>query len=506
MNADTWTVQPGYGLGFMSTTTDTNGEYTVDTVIALGAALQDIVTTIEQEKDRFPNIDIHFSHSDPLTAPILVSLPENGLRLRFDGADQRLRLIEVTDFKRISLTYKGAELVRSQDATTGSQAPAFKRVYQLFGASYPGEYMAPQNGGGSGTYVLSWPGIAFNFPLQNSAWSPEKDHVSLLGSSAAASAAHMAIFEGKTWADTRKDLFVREPNGPRSTAIVLRPRDSLPAELEYATVHADGRVEVARRLPSQPFILVPGQTTPQDLVTELGAPDAKFKPIDKEPSVEKALPTSHTRTSSSTRRTSNGRMQPMSQPSSYSSTNTDTFDADFDNSSDHSDDPAERRARDTYWCYFSHGLDILVGPPSSSTSASEDLVVKRVVIQGNVPGSAAFNRHRRLRWVLNLSSQDLTSESNFEYEIKPVLLELFPEAAKDPQTAQGRVINRCWDDPMESTYFLPDQDRDAEEGGKGSEAWLGNVRLFQFFREDGSGLMFEVLQNGCVAGVFVVGE
>lgn len=509
MSADAWNVQPGHGLGFMSTTANTNREYVVDRAVALGAALQDILSTIEHEKDRFPNIDIHFSHSDPLTAPIIVSLPENGLRLRFDGADQRLRLVEIVDLRKLTLAYKGTELVRAQDTPTGSQAPAFKRVYQLFGASYPGEYMPPQNGGGWGTYVLSWPGIAFNFPLQHSAWSPEKDHVSLLGSTAAAPAAHMAIFEGKTWADARKDLFVREPSGPRSTAIAMRPRDSLPAELEHATVHGDGRVELARRLPSPPFTLAPGHTTPQDLITELGAPDAKFKPTEKEASTEKALPTSHKRTGSSTRRTSNGRMQPMSQPSSYSSTNTDTFDADFDNSSDHSDDPAERRARDTYWCYFSHGLDILVGPPASSTSASEDLVVKRVVIQGNVPGSAAFNRHRRLRWVLALcpsESQDLTSESNFESEIKPVLLELFPEAAKDPQTAQGRVINRCWDDPMESTYFLPDQDRDAEEGGKGSEAWLGNVRLFQFCRDDGTGLMFEVLQNGCVAGVFVVGE
>ena len=74
MAADSWIVQPGYGLGFMSTNADTNGEYIIDRAIALGAALQDILTTVEREKDRFPNIDIHFSHSDPLTAPIVGSL------------------------------------------------------------------------------------------------------------------------------------------------------------------------------------------------------------------------------------------------------------------------------------------------------------------------------------------------------------------------------------------------------------------------------------------------
>jgi hypothetical protein len=53
---------------------------------------------------------------------------------------------------------------------------------------------------------------------------------------------------------------------------------------------------------------------------------------------------------------------------------------------------------------------------------------------------------------------------------------------------------------MDSGFFLPDQDRDEADDGnsRGSEAWLGNVRLFQF-----PGVMFEVLQNGAVAGVYV---
>ena len=49
-----------------------------------------------------------------------MSLPENGLRLRFDGVDQRLRLIEVIDFRKIKLAYKGSELVKVYDDSLSS--------------------------------------------------------------------------------------------------------------------------------------------------------------------------------------------------------------------------------------------------------------------------------------------------------------------------------------------------------------------------------------------------
>lgn len=510
MLSESWAIQPGHALGFMSTiptlrlcALDANCKS------ALGAALQDILSTIAADKDTFTSIDIHFSQTEPLTAPIVVTLPHNGLRLRFDGGDQRLRLIEVIDLGKSKLVYKGMELVRSQEISSSTAGPAFKRVYQMFGASYPGEYMPPSPGRSDGTYVLSWPGVAFNFPLQHSAWSPEKDHVSLLGSQAAAPASHMAIFEGKTWSDSRRDLFVREPSLPRSTALATRSRDSLPAEIELAIIQPGKQVILERRHPAPQFTIYLNETTPQDLITELGPPDATFKPTVKE---NTPVPPSHKRTGSATRPRSGSRIHPGSQPSSYSSTNTDSFETDFD-SEDADEDSAERASRASYWCYFGHGMDILVGPPSEPESsrsnsnllnASTDLIVQRVVVQGNVPGSAAFNRHRRLRWTLELPSTPndvfLHSECNFESELKPTLLETYTEAAKDSQTAMGRVINRCWDDPMDSGFFLPDQDRDEADDGstKGGEAWLGNVRLFQF-----PGVMFEVLQNGAVAGVYV---
>ena len=461
---------------------------------------------MKAENDQYPAIDVHYSQSDPLATPVVVTLPKNGLRMRFDGADQRLRLIEVLDLRKLKLSYKGSELVKMQEDGYAASGPAFRRIYQIFGASYPGEYMPPAMGATTGTYVLSWPGVAFTFPLQHSAWSAEKDHVSLLGSSCASAASHMAIFEGNSWSEARMDLFVRIPNSPRCLALASRPKDNLPAEIETAAVHTDGRIELSRRQPGQPFAIVLNQTTPQDLITELGSPDATHKRDEKAATPERPM---HHRSGSTSRPMANGRTHAGSQPSSYSSTGTDSFDTDFD-SEDTEEDPAERASREMFWCYFGHGMDILIGPPNDTATradndgrqqtplaASPHLVVTKVIIHGNVPGSYAFNRHRRLRWTIaNDSEQTLTSEDSFE-TIKPAMLEAFAGTWPETEMGRGKVVNRTWGGSPTDSSFMLENDEDLTEDG-GSEAWLGNTRLYEF-----PGLVFEVLENGAVSALTV---
>ncbi|KAI7684649.1 hypothetical protein KC322_g13312 [Hortaea werneckii] len=349
----------------------------------------------------------------------------------------------------------------------------------------------------------------------------------------------MALFEGKSWPEARKDLFVREPEGPRLSALANRAKDSLPEEIDFANILGDGRIELIRSNGNPPFVIVLNQTTPQDLTTELGPPDAVHK--REEPPGTPEPTTQHRRAASSSRPLSNGRSHPGSQPSSYSSTGTDTFDTDFD-PGEAEDNPAERASRERFWCYFSHGLDILVGPPSDHATShtsetqhhlatSHRLVVTRVVIHGNVPGSYAFNRHRRLRWSLSLppsspAVQDeqqqllLLSEHNFDTLMKPALLTSFAQTPgwSEAEMARGKVVNRTWSGGggigggiggSESGFFLPDEEQEVVVGeggggvggvggGEGSETWLGNTKLFSF-----PGLVVEVLGCGAVGGLTV---
>jgi hypothetical protein len=318
----------------------------------------------------------------------------------------------------------------------------------------------------------------------------------------------MAIFDGNSWPEARGTLFVKEPSGPRTAAIVSQPRDALPAELELASVQGSGRIVFVRRPQALPLDITIGQTTPQDLLTELGPPDATHK-RHIAPAPDAAI--HDRRRSSNVRSFGNGHLTHATPPSSYSSTGTDTFDTDFD-SGDAEDDPAERTGRETFWCYFNHGLDILVGPPSDTihsedpnfpptpVAASAHLVVLKVTIHGNIPGSYSFNRHRRLRWALELrgASSTLTSEHMFD-EIKSDLLQAFHGVWPDSEMSRGRVVNRTWGgSPTDSSFFLPDADEDLVESGGGSEAWLGNTKLYSF-----PGLTFEVSSNGAISALTV---
>ncbi|KAK5696225.1 hypothetical protein LTR17_024393 [Elasticomyces elasticus] len=488
-------VVPGYSLG----------------PFTLGTALHEVLTLVKDDKLQYPIINLHHSQVEPLTTPVVVSLPENGLRLQFDGPDQRLRLIEVLDFGKVKLQHKGSDFIKIHEDSPPLSGPVFKRVYSLLGPSFPGEYSPPRDRSRHGTYALSWPGVAFNFPLLDSEWSDSKDHVSLLGSHVALPATSMALFEGQSWPEARRDLFVKQPVGPRSSMLTSRPKDGLPVEIEHVHVQADGSVDLLRDGPAGVFTIVLNETTSQDLLTELGPPDAHHKREERGATPDQ---NGHKRTGSTSWPLTNGRPHVGSQPSSYSSTGTDTFETDFD-SGDAEEDASDRASRQRFWCYFAHGMDILVGPPVDKVKpaerkdrtplgTSQHLVVLKVIVHGNVPGSYAFNRHRRLRWSIALptdtstSSNFLTSEHSFEHDIKPVLMAAYADTATGSEMGRGMVVNRTWgpEGSSESSFYLPDAEEDLEDAGGSSEQWLGNTKLYAF-----PGLTFEVLENGAVSAL-----
>ncbi|GAB7357685.1 hypothetical protein MBLNU459_g0174t1 [Dothideomycetes sp. NU459] len=507
------TIRPGQSLGFMH----------------LGASLYDTCTALRADSKTFRKLELSYSAQDPLQHPVIVNLPENGIRLRFDGPDQRLRLIEILDFHRSRFTYKNEDLVphhAPNAATYGKpQSPlVYRRVYQLFGPSYPGEFIPPKDGTGTGIYVLSFPGIALSFPLQASAWSTNADHPTFLTTSASP-VTSIAIFEGTTWPEARADLFLRTPAAPRSSAVAARPRETAPDEVEYVKVHGAGQLEVLRRT-SPPFWIVLSQTTPQDLITELGPPDQICRrPHNEDDSPRKPIGNGVRRASSAMPRSYG------STPSSVSSTNTDTYETEFDD-----DDAGEGvdsvQVNEQYFCYFEHGFDILLGPPTDisplpvtsgdntqfqkpASISDSQTTVTRVIMHGNIPGSYPFNRHRRSRWSLQYLPDDLiTSESKFN-DFHQGLLQAFKGIWPEKEMQEGMVIVRSWggdsDSPSGSAILIGgemDEDMEDMEGsgwdkegdgsGNGSEQWLKNTRLFKF-----PGLMFEVMHNGAVSALTV---
>ena len=129
---------------------------------------------------------------------------------------------------------------------------------------------------------------------------------------------------------------------------------------------------------------------------------------------------------------------------------------------------------------------------------SPHLVVRKITIHGNVPGSYAFNRHRRLRWEIALPNTayiaDLTSETKFR-DLNAALVHIFKGG---PEMGKGKVVNRTWGAGAgDSSFFLPDAEEDLVEGS-GSEQWIGNTKVYTY-----PGMVLEVLDNDAVSALTV---
>ncbi len=400
--------------------------------IALGASLYEILVRLKADPQTYPAIHLTYSASQPLHVPVVLELPANGFRLRFDGLEQRLRLVEVLDFTKARLAYRNNELVRSSQSSvagarpaaaaaataavsdtassgnsTGGGGPLFRQVYnRLFGPTFPGEYVPPPppppppppttttSGGGAagqntqGTYILSYPGIAFSFPLQAWAWAPDKDFVSLLSSSAASPASALAVFSGTSWSEARQRLFsARSSPIPRSPVLAAgrttnHHHHAGSDEIDLVKVHGDGQLELIRRS-GKPVWIILGQTAPQDLVAELGPPDAIYRKNDRRLSIHGA-PLSRRpfqehgqwRRGRRRRRSSINEDDAIIEDTDQSSSQTTTSDDDDDD--DENDDASvpeqeeeeeegnrSQTGSELFYNYFRHGFDVFVSTPAA---------------------------------------------------------------------------------------------------------------------------------------------
>lgn len=401
---------------------------------------------------------------------MVLLLDDNGLRLRFDGADQRLRLIEVLDFRKSRLSYNGGELVR----VGAGPGPTFHSIYnKLFGPTYPGEYLKDH-----GVYVLSYPGVAFSFPVNKG----DADPVSLLSASNAQPASSMAIFSGSSWSESRNDLFTKPATYPRSPGInsASARLSSANDEIELVRLHDENKVELIRRH-SAPFLITLHLTTPQDLVAELGPPSAIYRKNDHRLSI-------HRRT-----RSLSGR------GAQDDTDDTEPDEAQSDDDDEEVSDMSATSNSDYFFNYFQHGLDIFI----SSSRSSPHPVATKLILHGNVPGSFEFQRYRRSRWTIELPESSkkkelrLNSEMVFD-EALPKLRERFGEVQRP------MLLNRGSDSPSSSCELLGGWE-DGEAGDKtaegnltGPEGTFGNTELFGF-----PGFIFEVMKNKAISSLTV---
>ncbi|KAF5252947.1 hypothetical protein FANTH_2034 [Fusarium anthophilum] len=483
MSLFTAQLYPGRALGFL----------------VLGATLHDVLTRLKAEPQRFPKIELLYSPDRPVTEPVGVELPANGIRLRFDGPEQRLRLIEVTDFTKNHITFKERDLVKPSAGTPGSPSPGdsnsgptFRHIYhKLLGPTYAGEYIPPSGVHDNGIYVLSYPGVAFNFALNPSEYSPEKDVVSTFASASSQVATSMAVFSGDSWADARPTLWTEILPSIKSTTVIPRGKDVYPDEISLVRLHGAGKIQLFRKWTSNSFWITLGETTPQDLLMELGPPNAIYRKNDQKMVIHKM------------RTASNAKGRPDAVDTGRPEDLTDTDQSSMHEGSDASDNEEAvddqiglNTNGECFYNYFYLGFDILIStrvPPSQAPPGSlvgetegqngiishspDRLVATKLVLHGNIPGSYEFNRHRRCRWEiayldsLNDGNGSTDSETPFpqiEDRMNAAWASAFPR--KDSQQRQrGMVLNRGWGDSPGSSS------RDAGKCIKGGKSLYNDI-------------------------------
>ncbi|OAA46956.1 UPF0183 domain-containing protein [Metarhizium rileyi] len=506
MSLFTAQLHPGRALGFL----------------ILGASLHDVLTRLKAEPQRFPKLEVIHSPDRPVIEPVCIVLPQNGIRLRFDGPEQRLRLIEVVDFTKSHITFKDRDLLKH--TTNGSSAPAspvrgesmlgptFRHIYhRLLGPTYGGEFIPPSGGQEHGIYVLSYPGVAFNFSLARSAYSPDKDVVTLLSASSSQVATSMAVFSGSSWAEARQTLWVETLPSIKQTSVLPKTKDVYPDEVSLIRIHGGGRLDLFRRWTNSAFRIQLGETTPQELVMELGPPNAMYRKNDQKMVIHKM------------RTASNSRGRPSSSDMGRPDDLTDTDQSSMNTGSDDSDNDevvdeqtASNPSGECFYNYFYLGFDILLSlptdpsaaPPGDGTTADpaenpikahhpDRLVATKVVLHGNVPGSYEFNRHSRCRWEIAYLD-DVTSETQFKH-VEECMKSKWQSAFSEnvPQRQRGMVLNRGWgDSPGSSCEFLGGWE---DSGAKRADANGDSTTTLYGF----PGMVFEVLRNDHVNAVTI---
>ncbi|KFY81641.1 hypothetical protein V498_08703, partial [Pseudogymnoascus sp. VKM F-4517 (FW-2822)] len=378
-------VTPGRSLGF----------------IVLGASLHDIVTRLKAEPQTFGKLELIYSPESPATEPVIVSLPTNGLRLRFDGPEQRLRLIEITDFSKSKLTYKNIDIVKPASPASPSASsiqdspagPTFKHIYNKLLApslhiSRTGLDMEPRQRlrnharasvnkardihgsfqrrqlarSAESALRPDARGSTLILPASvlDSTWNPDKDYATMLALPSTKPATSMAVFSGDSWLEAQKVLYDQMLEDPRSYSPPHKGKDVYPDEIGLVNIFGEGKLRLDRAWGASPFWLFLGQTTPQELVAELGPPDAIYRKSDQRMAIHKA------RAGSETQQT----RPHLEPPTADDSTDTDASSIRTGTSVSEEDDSDSgsvdgKMSKDCFYNYFYHGFDILVSPPTS---------------------------------------------------------------------------------------------------------------------------------------------
>ncbi|GFG36469.1 hypothetical protein Cfor_03609, partial [Coptotermes formosanus] len=122
----------------------------------LGMHFSQAVAIIQSQVGIIKGVHVLYSDTNPLAVDLVISLPQDGIRLIFDPIVQRLKIIEIYNMKLVKLKYCGLTF------NSPEVLPSIEQIEHSFGATHPGVYDTEKQ-----LFVLNFRGLSFCFPVES---------------------------------------------------------------------------------------------------------------------------------------------------------------------------------------------------------------------------------------------------------------------------------------------------------------------------------------------------
>lgn len=444
--------------------------------------------SIKSLKEMGQPLKIAYSANSYLETPILVTLPELGVRLVFSASDhQNLLLIEVLNFEHLKLNYKGIYLndivysdlsdleLAEYPELSGTALfldyqkrkqllpPTLKEVYnRIFGPTFPGKLDRA-----SRTYLLSYPGVAFKFYIkldeilaslgENDNKNDILSRLTNWNSPADIFCSSVAIFKGDEYSSFHSNLVDKARDNRESRKLA----SALELSIEAVNVTlSTGTAEVVFHEDNKtsPAELVIGKSTQQDVLRILGPPDAYFNKFDSRLLIHKHLSSKAEIESGSVYKFHN---------------------------------------------YFRHGIDLLYN--LNSLNQKGGLLQKIILHNGGIVKTLEFMQWNKCSWTIRTQATSNAPEVNSSLYFDEFPEQFLQEVSTDhsyPVLLNRNEIGYARDDDLE--VVLPEDLQNASLSAvnlaeSNENKSLGQLKLYGYNR-----CIWEVLEgDGCVSCVII---
>lgn len=123
--------------------------------IILGMSLYQVIQILKSNCESIKTVQLIYNDKDPIKYDYMLNLANDGIILYFDSHNQRLKLIEISDMKKLRLRYYG-----NYFNNIPAVQPTFDQIIEIFGITSPGVY-----DNNSSVFLLRFPGLLFTFSI-----------------------------------------------------------------------------------------------------------------------------------------------------------------------------------------------------------------------------------------------------------------------------------------------------------------------------------------------------